>query len=113
MAGHAAWAATHVDDPSAAMQHPPFAQLFPSQHGCPEPPHAVHMPIEHASAGSLQKSLALPPPLQHCCPAAPHTTVHVPAVHVPPPPQRAASATQLPVSPSQQPLVHVSPAQHG
>jgi hypothetical protein len=47
------------------MQQPPLEQLFPSQHGCPEPPHWVHAPMEQASVGSLQKSLAFPPPLQH------------------------------------------------
>jgi hypothetical protein len=54
MPGHIAWAATHVDTPTAWMQHPPLEQVFPSQHGCPEPPHAVHAPIEQASVGSLQ-----------------------------------------------------------
>ena len=53
MPGHVPAEATHVEG-RPGMQQPPPVQLFPSQQGCPEPPHAVHVPREHASVGSLQ-----------------------------------------------------------
>ncbi|MFO0654493.1 MAG: hypothetical protein U0787_05380 [Polyangia bacterium] len=36
-------------------QQPPFAQLLPSQHGWPGPPHAAHLPPLHERPVVVQK----------------------------------------------------------
>ena len=71
-AAHAAPASTHV----SLSQQPPPAQTFPSQHGCPAPPHVAQRPALHERPDAVQKLDATPTPpgapAQHACPRPPH-----------------------------------------
>ena len=48
-------------------QYPPLPR-FGGQQGCPEPPHATHVPFEHVLDGAVQ----LTPPPQQGAPSRPH-----------------------------------------
>jgi hypothetical protein len=85
-------------------------QAPPRQQGCPAPPHCVHLPDAHAKPVSQRSSA------QQSCPAPPQ------AVHVLSPVHTLPTSQRLPVAVhtfaesmvvSQQPVLHVSPAQHG
>jgi hypothetical protein len=56
--------------------NPRTLQMPPAQHGCPPPPHGVHLPAAHIRVVLLQVSLA-----QHRSPAPPQPT-HFPATQL-------------------------------
>jgi hypothetical protein len=99
------------------LQHPPFWQTEPSQHGSPEPPHEAHpCPCcgSHAVSDCVQKALAFPVPLglpgQQARPSEPHVP-EVPPMHRPWPQTPSVEPHELPV-PMQRPPTQHRPCPH-
>ncbi len=99
-------------------QQPPPLHELPSQHGCPEPPHWLHLSwLLHASPDATQKfslqDMPFSAPVQQVCPSEPQPE-HVPLLHMPSAavPQLPPNMTHWPSTQHRLPLQE-SVAQHG